>query len=481
MNDRMESSEEGNVAKSGLTLDRVNPHYLCWNGTTQVLITSGEHYGAVVNAEFDYQTYLRELYRSGLNYTRVFSGAYIEPVGAFNISRNTLAPLPGEFLPPWLQVESDGHGERGTRFDLDRWNADYFRRLDNFISEAASYQIIVELTLFSSIYTEKQWLVNPFNPLNNINQLPPIDFQKLHTLENGPFLSYQEKMVGTLVTRLNKHPNLFFEIQNEPWADNPETVASISPYQPDIFPNIVQVGNNDSLRWQTAIAQLIQDEERLLPRKHLIAQNIGNFKLPFRPEDVSPGVSIAHFHYAEPEAVLWNLNQRMAIGCDETGFAGSSDSVYWRQAWQYLLSGGAIFNHLDYSFTVGHEDGSDNQPESPGGGSRKLRNQLGVLKEFLGRFDLSKFRPSVERIKASPGVVPMALTSADECAIYFQGRGPAIIQLELGPGNWTAEWVNVITGEVLRVTHFMQGTQLARLESPDFKDEVALALRRNPA
>jgi len=31
-----------------------NPHYFLWRGQPTVLITSGEHYGAVLNADFDY-------------------------------------------------------------------------------------------------------------------------------------------------------------------------------------------------------------------------------------------------------------------------------------------------------------------------------------------------------------------------------------------------------------------------------------------
>ena len=60
----------------------------------------GEHYGAVLNLDFDYVKYLDALRRDGLNLTRTFTGAYVEPPGAFNIASNTLAPLEGRFLSP---------------------------------------------------------------------------------------------------------------------------------------------------------------------------------------------------------------------------------------------------------------------------------------------------------------------------------------------------------------------------------------------
>src|SRR5918999_930364 len=80
------------AAPGPITLHPDNPHYFQWRGRPTVLITSGEHYGAVINLDFDYRKYLDTLAADGMNYTRVFSGAYVEPEGAFKIARNTLAP-----------------------------------------------------------------------------------------------------------------------------------------------------------------------------------------------------------------------------------------------------------------------------------------------------------------------------------------------------------------------------------------------------
>src|SRR5687767_15851983 len=78
-----------------LSLHPENPHYFLFRGKPTVLITSAEHYGAVINLDFGYVTYLDTLKADGLNLTRTFSGAYVEPQGAFNIARNTLAPAAG--------------------------------------------------------------------------------------------------------------------------------------------------------------------------------------------------------------------------------------------------------------------------------------------------------------------------------------------------------------------------------------------------
>ncbi len=38
-----------------------NPNYFLFQGKPTILITSGEHYGAVMNTDFNYQKYLQTL------------------------------------------------------------------------------------------------------------------------------------------------------------------------------------------------------------------------------------------------------------------------------------------------------------------------------------------------------------------------------------------------------------------------------------
>src|ERR1043165_6996457 len=91
-----------------IALHPENPHYFVWRGKPTILITSGEHYGAVLNLDYDYKTYLKELQARKLNNTRTWSGAYVEPSGAFNITSNSLAPAPGRFICPWARSSEPG-------------------------------------------------------------------------------------------------------------------------------------------------------------------------------------------------------------------------------------------------------------------------------------------------------------------------------------------------------------------------------------
>src|SRR5262245_53865565 len=104
-----------------LSLHPKNPRYFLFRGKPIILVTSAEHYGAVLNSDFDYKKYLDTLARDGLNNTRTFTGAYVEPPGAFKIEKNTLAPAPGRLLCPWARSGTPGYAGGGNKFDLARW------------------------------------------------------------------------------------------------------------------------------------------------------------------------------------------------------------------------------------------------------------------------------------------------------------------------------------------------------------------------
>ena len=67
-----------------------NPHYYLFRwAADHSSITSAEHYGGVVNRDFDYVAYFDALKAHGLNYTRIYPGFLFEPMGKF-MKGNTL-------------------------------------------------------------------------------------------------------------------------------------------------------------------------------------------------------------------------------------------------------------------------------------------------------------------------------------------------------------------------------------------------------
>lgn len=469
------------VVPSGpISLHPENPHYFLYNGETRALITSGEHYGAVLNLDFDYKTYLNTLSEEGMNYTRIFSGSYFEIYGqSFGIKNNSLAPKKNRVITPWGIVVNDVSGN--YKYDLSEWNTAYFERLKDFMKMAAEKDIIVEVTLFSSIYNEGHWNINPQNPQNNVNIHENLSYHDAQTLNNGKLLGFQEAFVKKMVRELNSFDNFFFEIQNEPWADHSVSVYNILNKE-ELVKNDwtykVDFPNQASLGWNSHIAKVIKNEESDLPKKHLIAMNYCNFKAPIPEADSN--FSILNFHYAWPEAVEWNYHYDKVIGFDESGFAGSEDIVYRRQAWQFMLSGGGLFNNLDYSFYPGSETGTGKNT-APGGGSLNLRSQLRVLSEFLHSFELHQLYPDHESILSSPGLIPYVLSDRNKSwAIYLRSVGTKNVELKLstGKGKFAVQTLNTLNGEYSSPVIFeaTEGSITIEAEIPD--GELALKITR---
>jgi hypothetical protein len=428
-----------------------NPHYFEYKGKPLVLVTSAEHYGALLNGDFDFHTYFQTLAEAGMNYSRVFAGTYAEiPGESFGIQYNTLAPQPDQFVTPWAYTLDETNKRI---YDLDKWNEAYFIRLHELMEVTEENDIIIEFTFFTSIYRDDHWDISPENPENNINIKESVSRFQAHTPDNRSLLAYQEKLVRKLVRELNRYDHIFFEIQNEPWADHNIPVYNIVNKE-ELLANDwtykVDFASDASLQWQNLIAEYITDEEADLDKKHLIAQNYCNYKAPLA--NINDNISILNFHYAWPEAVEWNYGHQRVIGFDESGFAGSGDQVYRRQAWRFLLSGGGLFNNLDYSFYTGFEDGSlDNK--APGGGSKKLRDQLRILSEFMHDLDLTSISPDPEVVRHAPGIISYVLSDrVNSYAIYLQAVGvnEGNITLEIPSGTYWATWISTISGEVLR-------------------------------
>ncbi len=434
-------------ANGPISLHPGNPHYFLYKGKAMAIISSAEHYGAVLNLDFNYKKYLETLAGDGMNYTRIFTGTYFEiPGKSFGIQHNPLAPEKGRVITPWATV-TDPSGK--IRYDFGAWNDAYFDRLKDFMRLAVEKDIIVEVTLFSSIYSDELWNINPQNPANNINIDEELPRRNAQTLNNGKLFAYQAELVRKMAHELNAFDNFFFEIQNEPWADRQVPAYNIVNKE-DLIPNDwglkADFGDEASLAWQDSLASIIKAEEKTLEKRHLIAQNYTNYMAPV--PRVSDNISIINFHYAWPEAVQWNYQYNKVIGFDESGFAGPGDKVYRRQAWKFMLSGGGLFNNLDYSFFPGHEDGLG-ENKAPGGGSKTLRRQLKALSDFLHGFQLEKLHPDCNGVVKSPGLIPYVLADGNSAyAVFLRGIGTdhTTLQLRTGKGTYKVYNFNTITG-----------------------------------
>ncbi len=453
------------ISYKPLSVHPDNPHYFLFRGKPCILIGSTEHYGAVLNLDFDYRTYLDELAAMDLNITRTFSGIYVEPSGAFNIKMNTLAPAYGRFICPWARSTESGYANGGNKFDIKKWDDGYFTRLKDFVTEAGKRNIVVELDLFSNFYDTIQWKLSPLYLSNNVNSMSEIkDHKEVLSLKHPELLEVQEKMVRKVVNELKDFDNLYYEICNEPYF-----------------------GDTTALRqWEKHMTGVVIDAEAGFKNKHLISNNIANnYRFVAEPRE---GVSIYNFHYARPPvAVKMNYHLNLPLGDNETGFDGIGGAVYRKEAWNFILAGGALFNNLDYSFTAENEDGSYIVKEGqPGGGSRELREQFRILARLMKSVDYISMKPvnsDILRIKETEKININGLAGETGSIILYISTTDTIaavkaFEINLTAGAWEASWINTRTGEKSASVIKCSAPEWVSITTPVFIDDIALTISR---
>ncbi|MFN7993936.1 MAG: hypothetical protein U0Q18_10060 [Bryobacteraceae bacterium] len=201
------------VAAEPIRPHPANPHYFLFNGQSTILITSAEHYGAVINKAFRYEPYLDTLQKYQLNYTRFYPGAMFETIDKF-ITGNPLGPKPRDLIVPWARSNQPGYLVGGNRFDLDKWDPAYFARLKDFLAKAAARGIVVEICFFNSQYSDT-WPISPLYFENNIQGVGKCGWRDAQTLKHKDLVRREEDYVRKITQEVNPFDNVVLEVCDE--------------------------------------------------------------------------------------------------------------------------------------------------------------------------------------------------------------------------------------------------------------------------
>ncbi len=120
------------------------------------------------------------------------------------------------------------------RYDLDRWNDEYWRRFENMLELTEERDIIVQIEVWATFdYYRDNWDAGPFNPKNNINYTEeesglPLQVNSHPTrCENNFFwsvpaernqkvvLRYQQRFVDRILSYSLNHGNVLYCMDNE--------------------------------------------------------------------------------------------------------------------------------------------------------------------------------------------------------------------------------------------------------------------------
>jgi len=435
-----------------------NPHYFLFRQKPAILITSTEHYGAVLNLDFDYTKYLDTLAAEKFTLTRTSTGAFYREIeGTFTIKNNTFAPKPNRYAAPFARSSECCYKDGGNKFNLSMWDNAYLVRLHDFVSKASDRGIVVEFDLTNVFYNEDLWELSPWHPSNNVNNLGSVTYNELYILKYDTITQLQRTFITLFVTELNAYDNVFYEIMNEPyWGE------------------VTQA-------WQDFVTATIVQTESKLPNRHMIVQNVANGVR--KVTSFNKDVSVINFHYSNSECVRLNYDLGIPLGDDETGFNGYADLPYRQQGWAWIIAGGALYDNLDYTFTAGHEDGSAPMGLGPGGGSVPLRKSLTTLVNFINSFDFISMTPDDSIFTGAMNGTGLALVNQGlDYAIYIYGisvfNSVVSVSIHTGPGTFVAQWIDVMNGGVLK-EETIQGDSGISFNSPSYHaDDIAVSIRR---
>jgi hypothetical protein len=295
------------------------------------------------------------------------------------------------------------------------------------------------------------------NARNNVNGIGKVGKYQVFSSARGDLFDAQRTMVRKLVTELNRFDNLYYEVCNEPYERGGLTKE-----------------------WNDAIIAAIVDAEATLPNKHLIAQ--GFDRSPKAIPDLNPHISVLNFHAAKPEVARANYHLNKVLAFDESGGSDQSDRKYRTEGWDWIMSGGAVYDHLDFSFTTDRPDGSlvPLPPGTPGGGGPELRRQLKILKDFIESFDFIRMSPADELVEktAGSGTVRVLADPGKAYAIYIHGGSQTDLTLDMPAGNYKTEWLNTKTGKVEKTERLRHSGGKQTLSSPPYSEDIALRVQR---
>jgi hypothetical protein len=174
----------------------------------------------------------------------------------------------------------------------------------------------------------------------------------------------------------------------------------------------------------------------------------------------------------------------MPLGDNETGFRGIEGTIYRIEAWRFLMAGGALFNHLDYSFTTENEDGTNVvQKGEPGGGSKELREQFRILAGFMKSLDFVNMKPlDKDAVKSlSENTSVEGLVEGDrKWALYLSVKDTvsisSVFEINLPAGSYNLTWTDTKTGSETSETHNDPDGGWLQIKSPEYLRDIAVKI-----
>ncbi len=414
------------TAKGPLRVHTANPRYFTDDSGNVIYMTGSHMWNNLIDMgkgdppqPFDFQGYLDFLQRYGHNFIRLWAWDSV----TWNTQAN--GPVLGkDFIhnvapQPWARTGPGDALDGKPKFDLTKFNPDYFGRLRERVASAGERGIYVSVMLFegwglfhanrrSQATVGWAWRGHPFHPDNNVNGIGADlggedDRPKVHSLTNPEATAIQEAYIKKVVDTVNDLDNVLYEVINEG-------------------------GDKD---WDWWVVNTIHDYEKTKPKQHPVGiTGHGAERLPSMlasPADwVSPGRADG---YAE-EPPAWDGKKVSLLDTDHVWGVGGNHAWVWKS---FVRGHNPLFMDPYDGEVLG-------EPFDPK--FELLRLNLGYTMRYAGKMNMAEMVPhndlaSTQYCLANPGV---------EYLVYLPDGNKATVDLSGEPGPFAVEWFNPHTG-----------------------------------
>lgn len=281
---------------------------------------------------------------------------------------------------------------------------------------------------------------------NNLQGIGRCECKDFQTIKDQTLFAYQEAYVSKICAELNDIDNVIFEICDEPGIHG----TTPEEYTP----------------WLIALVGVIEETERSLLNRHLIAQQVcGNIggagdvsndpRVSLIVSQYIGGTSGGQFGGMQLLDASYDLDKPIEL--NETAYypiwyEGDRIAASRVEAWEFIIGGGAGFNHLNGLF-------STINPSAKDCGNEPVLQSLQVLMHFMKGFDFIRMSRKPAFILGNPaeGTYVRGISEpGKQYAVYIHhsknqnvkyivqpGNYMDMLHIDLPSGSYRVEWITL--------------------------------------